>query len=76
MSNVNKTTAEGVTPGDGNWLASPHHQAWMTDQAVRLLSFFTASFDAGGRFVELEDDGTRFPWAPRRRRPHGRTCSR
>jgi sulfoquinovose isomerase len=47
---------------DGSWLESAHHQAWMTDQARRLLAFFMASLDGDGRFVELDDDGEPLPF--------------
>ena len=44
-------------PGGDRWLQSARHRAWMADQAARLLSFFRASVDDDGRFVELDDDG-------------------
>ncbi len=57
------TTADSTTPENGSWLESAQHQAWVADQAVGLLSFFTASVDADGRFVELDDDGQPLPTA-------------
>jgi sulfoquinovose isomerase len=55
--NVIRATTETISPVDGSWLESDQHHAWITDQALRLLSFFTASLDSHGRFVELDDDG-------------------
>jgi sulfoquinovose isomerase len=55
------TTSEEAKPANGTWLESDQHRAWMTDQALRLLAFFTASVDAEGRFVELDDDGRPLP---------------
>ena len=55
------TAADPAGQGNGSWLESPHHQAWTTDQALRLLTFFKGSVDASGRFVELDDDGRPLP---------------
>jgi sulfoquinovose isomerase len=54
MSQTSPQTLMGV---DGSWLSSAQHQSWTTGQAVNLLAFFAASVDAGGRFIELDDDG-------------------
>lgn len=54
-------TLETGARGGGSWLESEPHRAWITDQALRLLSFFRASVDAEGRFVELDDDGRPLP---------------
>jgi len=63
--NVIKATSTTATnrmmPVDGSWLESAQHRTWMVDQALRLLSFFMGSVDAGGRFVELDDDGQPLP---------------
>jgi sulfoquinovose isomerase len=62
MSEASATTAaDGTGQGDGGWLASSQHQAWITDQALRLLEFFAASVDGSGRFVELDDDRRALP---------------
>ncbi|HUA03940.1 MAG TPA: AGE family epimerase/isomerase [Solirubrobacteraceae bacterium] len=50
-----------VTSGGDSWLESPQHKAWATEQALRLLSFFTASVDSNGWFVELDDYGRPLP---------------
>jgi sulfoquinovose isomerase len=56
------TATDSRTPVDGSWLGSAQHQVWMADQATTLLSFFMASVDAQGRFVELDDDGQPLPY--------------
>ena len=54
-------TAIMPTPGRTSWLASDEHRTWAVAQAVGLLAFFRASVDAGGWFVELDDDGDPLP---------------
>ena len=54
-------TRDRAARGGGSWLESDQHRAWVTDQAVRLLSFFRGSVDGDGRFTELDDDGRPLP---------------
>lgn len=62
MTKTTPTTTPGMAmPGDVSWLDSPQHRAWVTDQALGLLSFFRGSLDAAGGFTELDDDGRPLP---------------
>ena len=46
------------TGGDASWLSSAGHQAWLFDQAQRLLTFYQyACVDPAGGFFELDSAG-------------------
>src|ERR1700733_3343915 len=62
MNKASATTAADTTGrGGGGWLASPQHQAGMTDEALRLLAFFKASVDASCRCVGPAAGGQPLP---------------
>jgi len=44
-----------------SWLSLPQHQAWLNDQAARLLRFFRPTVSETGWFSELDDDGRPLP---------------
>ncbi|WP_339114778.1 AGE family epimerase/isomerase [Thioclava sp. GXIMD2076] len=46
---------------DGAWLADPHHQAWLAEDAERQLRFFLGSLKGRGRFAVLDHEGRAIP---------------
>lgn len=53
-------TADAVG-GPPSWLEAQFHRDWVTAQAMSLWSFFRASMDPEGWWVELDDDGRALP---------------
>ena len=54
--------AQGATSGvGGRWAGSGMHETWLRSEALRLLRFFRATVDPGGRFVELDDERRPMP---------------